>query len=65
VGLGILARAAPQFNIFVVGMPLKVLVGFLLLTLLFPGFLTLFSELFSTMFGAMQKLLDILAGPNA
>jgi flagellar biosynthetic protein FliR len=65
VGLGILARTAPQFNIFVIGMPLKVLVGFVLLTLLFPGFLTLFSELFSLMFGAMQKLLDILASPSA
>jgi flagellar biosynthetic protein FliR len=65
VGLGILAKTAPQFNIFVIGMPLKILVGFILLTLLFPGFLALFSELFSTMFGAMQKLLDILASPSA
>ncbi|QGQ96244.1 flagellar type III secretion system protein FliR [Paenibacillus psychroresistens] len=60
VGLGILARTAPQFNIFVIGMPLKVLVGFILLTLLFPSFLNLFSELFTMMFGAMQKLLELL-----
>jgi flagellar biosynthetic protein FliR len=60
VGLGILARTAPQFNIFVIGMPLKVLVGFILLTLLFPSFLNLFSELFTMMFNAMQKLLELL-----
>jgi flagellar biosynthetic protein FliR len=60
VGLGILARTAPQFNIFVIGMPLKVLVGFVLLTILFPSFLNLFSELFNMMFGAIQKLLELL-----
>jgi flagellar biosynthetic protein FliR len=62
VGLGILARTAPQFNIFVIGMPLKVIVGFLLLTLIFPSFLVLFSELFSNMFTAIQKLLTLLGG---
>jgi flagellar biosynthetic protein FliR len=60
VGLGILARTAPQFNIFVIGMPLKVLVGFVLLTLLFPSLLNLFSDLFTMMFGAMQQLLELL-----
>jgi flagellar biosynthetic protein FliR len=64
VGLGILARTAPQFNIFVIGMPLKVLVGFVLLTLLFPGFVALFSELFSMMFDAMQKMLELLASQS-
>jgi flagellar biosynthetic protein FliR len=64
VGLGILARTAPQFNIFVIGMPLKVLVGFVLLTLLFPGFVALFSEVFSMMFDAMQKLLELLASKS-
>jgi flagellar biosynthesis protein FliR len=65
VGLGILARTAPQFNIFVIGMPIKVLVGFVLLTLLFPSFLNLFSELFTMMFGVMQKFLELLASPSA
>lgn len=64
VGLGILARTAPQFNIFVIGMPLKVLVGFILLTLLFPSFLNLFSDLFTMMFNAMQKLLELLGSQS-
>jgi flagellar biosynthetic protein FliR len=62
VGLGILARTAPQFNIFVIGMPLKIIVGFLLLILIFPSFLVLFSELFTNMFKTMQKLLVLLGG---
>jgi len=62
VGLGILARTAPQFNIFVIGMPLKVLVGFVLLTLVFPSYLYLFSDLFTMMFSAMQKLMELLGG---
>lgn len=62
VGLGILARTAPQFNIFVIGMPLKVLVGFVLLTLVFPSYLNLFSNLFTMMFSAMQKLMELLGG---
>jgi flagellar biosynthetic protein FliR len=61
-GLGILARTAPQFTIFVIGMPLKVLVGFLILIVFIPTFVGLFSELFQAMFQEMQKLLSLLAG---
>lgn len=62
VGLGILARVAPQFNIFVVGIPVKLLVGLLLLILFVSAFPMLFRELFTTMFGAMENLLRMLGG---
>lgn len=62
VGLGLLARVAPQFNIFMLGMPLKIVIGFLLLMLLFPGFYFVFQDLFSTMLDSLQKLLNLLAG---
>jgi flagellar biosynthetic protein FliR len=65
VGLGILAKTAPQFNVFVIGMPLKVLIGFVLLTLFIQGFLVLFSDLFASMFSSMQKLLELLAGSSS
>lgn len=65
VGLGILARVAPQFNIFVVGVPVKLLVGLLLLTLFVTAFPMLFRELFSTMFAAMENLLRLLGGSAA
>lgn len=61
VGLGILARTAPQFNIFVIGVPLKILVGLILLAFLFPGMIFLFQTLFEAMFAAMERAVAILS----
>lgn len=61
VGLGILAKTAPQFNIFVVGLPLKILLGFMLLILLIPSFTSLFQDWFEKMFAAMHDLLQLIA----
>ncbi|WP_308639259.1 flagellar biosynthetic protein FliR [Paenibacillus silvisoli] len=63
VGLGLLARTAPQYNVFVIGIPIKILVGFLILAVLMPGLVTLYEHLFEQMFNAMRKLFDILQGP--
>jgi len=60
VGLALLARTAPQFNVFVVGIPIKILVGLAMLVLLMTGFGTLFQMLFDRMLAALQKLLDIV-----
>lgn len=59
--LGILARTMPQMNVFIVGMPLKIMVG-LLTILITLQFLTPFSErLFSRMFEALFEMIQILA----
>ncbi|WP_276352488.1 flagellar biosynthetic protein FliR [Cohnella caldifontis] len=60
VGLGFLARTAPQFNVFVVGIPVKILIGMALLIVLLPGFGALFQMLFDQMFRAIDKLFAIL-----
>lgn len=60
VGLGLLARSAPQFNIFVIGVPVKIIVGLFLLMLLAPSFAYIFETLFGQMFEAMQSLLKVL-----
>jgi len=60
VALGILAKTAPQFNVFVVGMPLKVLTGLGITLLLIPGFLALFQTLFATMFDSMYEMMRAL-----
>ncbi|MCM3745996.1 flagellar type III secretion system protein FliR [Paenibacillus pasadenensis] len=62
VGLGFLARTAPQYNVFVIGVPLKILIGFLLLVLLMPSLGTLFEHLFSFMFDFMGKFFGALQG---
>jgi len=58
--LALLARAAPQYNVFVIGLPLKLLIGMALLVLLLPGFGTLFQIVFDHMFGALEKLFTVL-----
>lgn len=60
IALGILAKTAPQFNIFVVGIPLKIFVGLLLVLLLTAGFAALFQSLFHTMFEHLFAMLRAL-----
>jgi len=62
VGLGLLARVAPQFNIFVIGLPLKIIIGFLLLVLLFPGYQFVYNDAFKTMLDFLQKFIGLFAG---
>jgi flagellar biosynthetic protein FliR len=44
VGLGLIARLIPQFQVFFVGMPANVYMGFLLFMLLIGSMMTLFQE---------------------
>ena len=54
IGLGVLTRAAPQLNIFAVGFPLTILVGFIGLTLVVPYFAPTLQQMF--MDGLRQML---------
>jgi flagellar biosynthetic protein FliR len=65
VGLGFLAKTAPQYNVFVIGMPLKILLGLFLLALVVPSLSNIFDQLFSTMFERLHQLLAMLQRPNA
>lgn len=65
VGLGFLARTAPQFNVFVIGIPLKIVIGLMLLVLVIPGLAAIFQQLFETMFRSMDELLRMIQGPGA
>ena len=60
IGLGILAKTAPQFNIFVVGLPLKIMLGLVLLLLMVTSFQGIFSGLFARMLESLQNLLRLL-----
>jgi flagellar biosynthetic protein FliR len=62
IGLGILAKTAPQFNLFVVGLPVKIAVGLLILLLLIPDYGGLYHDLFDRMFAAVRDLMRVLAG---
>lgn len=62
VGLGMISRAVPQMNVFVVGMPLKILVGLLLLIVFMGVFFMAVQRLFDQVILAMRTLLQLLGG---
>ena len=57
--LGFVARAVPQMNVFIVGIPVKIAAGMVLLVVTAP----LFSRLLLLQFGRMdQQLRSVLRG---
>lgn len=63
--LGILARTMPQMNVFVVGMPLKILVGLGVLVILLPTYMGVYSNIIEKMFESMYEFLTTLARGSA
>ncbi|MFA7329729.1 MAG: flagellar biosynthetic protein FliR [Candidatus Delongbacteria bacterium] len=59
VGLGLVARTVPQMNIFIVGFPLKIGLGFFMLAVTLPSMLLLFRQ----EIGQLGALLGRLAAP--
>lgn len=62
VALGILAKTVPQLNIFAVGLPLKIFVGFVLLLLTMTVFFYLLQILFENIMVSMGELISLLGG---
>ncbi len=58
--LGFLARTMPQFNIFVVGLPLKLLIGVIMLFFSLNIILGFTGQMFEDMFQDLFKLLKLL-----
>ena len=46
VALGIISKAMPQMNVFMVGMPLKILVGLIIVVVTIPAVMVVLSNLF-------------------
>jgi flagellar biosynthetic protein FliR len=61
-GLGFLAKTAPQFNVFVIGLPLKILVGLLVMIATFAGFTAFCSYLMSVLFDHLRQLMAVITG---
>ncbi|NGQ94022.1 flagellar type III secretion system protein FliR [Brevibacillus sp. SYP-B805] len=64
LSLGIIAKTVPQFNIFVVGLPIKMIASFLMLIVVMPAFFLILSGLFDQMFQAMAKMMTLLGGSS-
>jgi len=63
VMLGFLARAVPQMNIFIVGLPLKILIGFILLILSFEILVYYFADILNNGLDQVIQVINIL-GPG-
>ncbi|WP_216827973.1 flagellar biosynthetic protein FliR [Alkalihalobacterium elongatum] len=62
VALGMISRSVPQMNVFVVGMPLKILVGLPLLMIFLSVFYLIVQQLFETIVLTMRTLMQLLGG---
>lgn len=62
IALGIIARTVPQVNVFVVGLPLKIFVSFLVLFISFAVVFSMVDLLFKEMFSVMRSLIKLAGG---
>ena len=56
VVMGVVIKAVPQMNIFVVGLPLKVILGILMLFLVLPIYVSYTDTMFSEMFTSIDAM---------
>ncbi len=56
--LGIMARIAPQMNVFFLGMPLKIIIGFYMLTTMVPYLFSFFKNLLENGIGRVIILIS-------
>lgn len=62
VAIGIVAKTVPQFNIFVVGLPLKILIGLIVLVISMPMFNGISNFLFRQMDSEMYNIIRHMGG---
>ena len=60
VGLGILARTMPQLNIFVVGLPLQIVIGMFVLSILMPFYVLFLDVLFNETYAQITAALHAI-----
>jgi flagellar biosynthetic protein FliR len=60
LGMGVVTRAAPQLNIFAVGFPIAILIGFVLIWLTLPNIMSNFQELLGESFELIERVLGIV-----
>ena len=62
VALGILARTVPQLNVFVVGIPVKIIAGFLVLLIVMGMMMQVVTRLFEFLLLTMRNLMQLIGG---
>lgn len=62
IGLGIITKTVPQLNVFVVGMPLKIVMGFIIMFITVPAFIGIVEMLIRGMDSEMYAFLKSMGG---
>lgn len=62
IGVGVITRAAPSLNVFSVGFPASVAVGFVLLLVFLGGMISRTDWLWVQGFGVVRDLLGVTRG---
>lgn len=60
VALGVISKAIPQMNIFILGMPVKIILGIVVMLITIPVFITLLQELYGGIGGETLRFLESL-----
>ncbi|MDR1531728.1 MAG: flagellar biosynthetic protein FliR [Clostridiales bacterium] len=58
--LGLMVKAVPQMNVFVVGMPIKLLIGLILLYVITPNFIIMYDVMFNEVYRAVSNIVRSL-----
>ena len=61
VGLGILARTMPQMNIFVVGIPMQLMIGMSMVSMVLPFYILFLDVIFNEMYANISIAIKALA----
>jgi flagellar biosynthetic protein FliR len=56
IAMGVLIRSVPQMNMFVIGIPIKTLVGLIVLLVTIPAFVVFSNTIFNEMFKALNTV---------
>jgi len=62
IAMGLLVKAAPQMNIFVVGMPIKLLAGLALIYMMTPILSNAYNTVFDLAYSALRGVMKAMAG---
>ncbi|HZK42818.1 MAG TPA: flagellar biosynthetic protein FliR [Syntrophomonadaceae bacterium] len=60
IAMGFIARTVPQMNVFIVGLPLKILVGLIAFLLMLPVYIWLFKALFIRFFEYLDSIMMLM-----
>ncbi len=60
IAMGFIARTVPQMNVFIVGLPLKILVGLGTLFVVMPVYIWVFNMLFAKFFTYLDQIIKLM-----